>query len=136
MRKLIILAAAAATALPAFVAPTFASAQAPRGVYYTSDPCRAEQRHKAQGGAVLGGIAGAVIGSNVAGRGNRTGGTIVGGALGAAAGHQIGKNSVSCGPAPRGVRLRAGCRWVTDHRGGRTYHYQVCRGRNGHWRPV
>ena len=62
--------------------------------------------------------------------------TLVGGALGAVAGHQIGKHSVSCGAAPRGVRVRAGCRWVHDRYNGRTYNYQVCRNRNGHWRPV
>ena len=42
------------------------------------------------GGAVIGGLAGGVIGNRVAGRGNRVVGTVVGGTLGAVAGGAIG----------------------------------------------
>jgi surface antigen len=41
-------------------------------------------------GAIIGGIAGAVLGNVIAGRGNRTLGTLLGGAAGAAAGSAIG----------------------------------------------
>ena len=48
------------------------------------------------GGALLGGIAGAVLGSNVARGGGREGGAIIGGVGGAALGADIAKNSTHC----------------------------------------
>lgn len=48
-------------------------------------------RDKGVGGAVIGAIAGGLLGNAVAGRGNRTTGTVVGGAVGAVAGHAIDK---------------------------------------------
>ncbi len=44
-----------------------------------------------QQGATIGGVSGAVIGSSVASRGNRTEGALVGGAIGAVAGGLIGR---------------------------------------------
>lgn len=70
---------------------------------YREDPYRADRRacreHRngnAVAGGLLGGIAGAVIGSNVARGGGRTGGAIIGGVGGAALGSSIAKNSTHC----------------------------------------
>ena len=85
---------------------------------------------------MVGGILGAVVGSPVAGRGNRTGGAIIGATAGAVAGHHNGAHSIKCGAPPRGYRVRGGCRWVYDRYRGRDYSYQVCRSPDGYWRPV
>lgn len=53
-------------------------------------------------GAVLGGIAGAVIGSNAAPRWDRSGGAFAGGALGAVAGGAIGSTTGGVCPPPYG----------------------------------
>lgn len=137
MKRLIAITAAAATALTGLVAPTIASAQhAPPGVYYREDPCYAQKRQSGTTGAIVGGVAGAVLGSQVAGRGARTEGAVIGGAAGAVAGHQIGTHSVKCGAYPHGYKVTKGCRWVSDRYQGRNYSYEVCRGRDGYWRPV
>ncbi|THD54211.1 MAG: glycine zipper 2TM domain-containing protein [Phenylobacterium sp.] len=59
-------------------------------------------------GAIIGGILGAVIGSNVSGRHSRTGGSIIGGALGATAGAAIGANSAESAECPPGYFIRTG----------------------------
>jgi hypothetical protein len=51
-------------------------------------------------GTVIGGVLGAVIGSNVAGHGARTGGALVGGATGALAGNAIARSNDH--PCPQG----------------------------------
>jgi hypothetical protein len=58
--------------------------------------CHEHKDDKAVGGALLGGIAGAVIGSNVARGGGREGGAIIGGLGGAAIGSDVAKNSTHC----------------------------------------
>jgi hypothetical protein len=140
MRKLITLAAAASIASAGAAAvPTFASAQgyrAPPGASFREDPCRSDRRAAGNRGTVIGGIAGAVLGSQLAGRGARTEGAVIGAGVGAVAGHQIGKHSVSCSAYPRGFRARSGCRWVNDRYSGSNYSYQVCRGPDGYWRPT
>jgi hypothetical protein len=60
------------------------------------EACHEEKQGNAVGGALLGGIAGAVIGSNVARGGGREGGAIIGGVGGAALGSNIAKNSTHC----------------------------------------
>lgn len=52
---------------------------------------RVSSRDRGRGGAVIGGVAGAVAGNRIAGRGNRTVGTLAGAAVGAAAGAVIDK---------------------------------------------
>jgi uncharacterized protein YcfJ len=76
--------------------PTSANAQgygAPRGSYHDRGgaqvQCQQQQRNQATAGAVVGGLAGAVLGSGVAGRGSRTEGGVLGGLLGAVAGAMI-----------------------------------------------
>lgn len=44
-------------------------------------------------GTVVGGVAGGVIGHELAGKGNRTEGTIIGGVVGAIVGNQVGQNN-------------------------------------------
>ena len=79
----------AATAASAIAAPAFAQdyRYGDRGSYaydqrYQS-PCHDSKQSGAAVGTVLGAIAGGLIGSNVAGRGDRTAGTVVGAVAGA-----------------------------------------------------
>jgi uncharacterized protein YcfJ len=60
------------------------------------EACHQDKKGNEVGGALLGGIAGAVIGSNVARGGGREGGAIIGGVGGAALGSNIAKNSTHC----------------------------------------
>lgn len=94
-------AAAIATAFAGLL-PAAASAQ-PRaydqygdgsGYYY--DGCRRAQSSNATGAGLLGAVAGAVIGGNVASRNARDEGAVLGGLLGAAVGASIGKNAAAC----------------------------------------
>jgi len=80
----------AATAAGALAVPTFASAQ-PYGYY---DDCRAHERSNGAAGTIIGGIAGALLGSSVAPHhGNRAGGAAIGGVTGAIIGNSIGRSS-------------------------------------------
>jgi hypothetical protein len=83
--------------------PTFAAAQSSgyydsrSGSYY--DPCRRDSTNRATTGGIIGALAGAAIGSNLAAHhGGRTGGAALGGVAGAVAGAAIGKNSAACQP--------------------------------------
>jgi hypothetical protein len=105
------LAAVAALTLGAVAAPMAASAQsygysqnygsgayAPSYDYNRSpqqsyDPCARERQGRTGAGAVIGGGAGAVIGSQLAARGRRTEGSILGGVVGAVIGSQVGRSS-------------------------------------------
>lgn len=60
------------------------------------DPaCQAARRNRMIAGAVIGGVAGAVLGREVAARNTRTEGTVLGGAAGAAAGAAIGRSTAN-----------------------------------------
>lgn len=134
MNRIIVLATAAAIAAPALVAPQFAAAQSARS-YGDGDVCRAEQRRQANTGTAVGAVAGALLGSAVAAKGAKTEGAVLGGAVGAVAGHQIAKSRVKCLDYPHRVSARANCRWVQEYYGGRNHSFEVCRGRDGVWRP-
>jgi hypothetical protein len=105
---LLALAAGAASAQSSRYQTGNYTAQSPNGYYY--DACKREQTGRGTVGAVLGGGAGAVIGSNVAARNARTEGALLGGLLGAIAGGVVGNKSAACtsdpsasgppGPAP------------------------------------
>ncbi|WKL56664.1 glycine zipper 2TM domain-containing protein [Asticcacaulis sp. ZE23SCel15] len=58
--------------------------------------CYARQREAQTNGTVIGAIAGAALGSNIAGRGDRTEGAIAGAVLGGVVGNSAGRNSVDC----------------------------------------
>jgi hypothetical protein len=139
MRKMLGLAAAVATAIPAmtFAAlPTAASAQVSS---YLNNPCGPQQRNARLGGAALGGLAGAAVGSQVAAKNARKEGAILGGLVGAAAGQEIARRrSCSTGGyayAPQGYAqgygqqayAPAACKAV---QGGR----YVCLQPDGRWR--
>ncbi len=92
-----IMALSAAAAIP-----SFASAQS--GYYGQSynngyyDPCRRSSTNRSTTGGLIGALAGAAIGSNVAARNARTEGAVLGGLIGAAAGAKIGQSSAACSP--------------------------------------
>ena len=130
MRIYVALAASVASLVTSLSIPSVAAADAWRG-----DPCRYDRHAAGRNGTVAGGVIGALIGSQVAGRGNRTAGALVGGSIGAVAGHQIGAHSVQCNGYPAGYRYHRGCHWVTDVYRGRQSSYEVCRDPDGYWRP-
>jgi hypothetical protein len=70
--------------------------------------CVDKRNNNTAAGAIIGGILGAVIGSNVSGRHSKTGGSIIGGALGATAGAAIGSNSATSPDCPPGYFIRSG----------------------------
>lgn len=121
------LAAAALVTTPMVVVPTAASAQD----YGRGDPCNAAKHKSAKTGTIAGGVVGALAGSAIAGKGDRTKGALIGGAVGAAAGHQIGLHNYRCAAYPRRVHARSGCHWIVEN--GRSF--EICRNRDGVWRP-
>lgn len=83
--------------------PTFASAQtygaSPAPSYqggYRYDACQRERTNRGTGGALVGGGIGALAGSNIAARGNRTEGAVLGGILGAIVGARVGQTAAAC----------------------------------------
>ena len=145
MQRALAFAAAGMMALtvPATVAlPGVASAQ-------SYDPCREQTRQQANKGTIVGGLVGALAGGGVAAKGAKTEGALLGGAVGAVAGHEIGKRNAKCDryrPVPRAAyrdnnyqrsnyAASSNCRWVKDTYNGRTQSFQVCRDRDGVWRP-
>lgn len=64
--------------------------------------CQTSRNNRTAGGAVIGGILGAVLGSNVAANGHRGDGTALGAAVGAVAGGAIGRNTARCDQVPQG----------------------------------
>lgn len=83
-------AVVAALAAGAVAIPSASSAQSYR---YNNSDCRSN----GTAGAVIGGIAGALLGSSVAPHhGNRAGGAAIGGVAGAVIGNSIGRSSSDC----------------------------------------
>jgi len=101
---------AAALSAAALFAAQPAAAQSYYGDSYHNEhvarqqQCTQARNNGAASGAIIGGLAGAVLGSQAAARGHRTDGSIVGGIVGAVAGAAIG-NSASrnnCETRPQG----------------------------------
>lgn len=135
MKTALALVSAAAVAASTLVVPQFASAQSARA-YGSGDLCAAQKRAAGTKGAVVGGLIGAFAGSQLAGHGARTEGTILGAGVGAVAGHEIAKRNVHCVAYPARISAhKANCRWVKEYYGGRNHSFEVCRGRDGVWRP-
>ncbi|MDB5447231.1 MAG: glycine zipper protein [Phenylobacterium sp.] len=92
------IAALSATALAlvtagAVATPSFAQDYPGYG-YGRADACQSKQHNNGTTGAVLGGIAGALIGSNLASHhGGRTGGMALGAVAGAVLGNNLGRSS-------------------------------------------
>jgi hypothetical protein len=99
MRRHLLAAAALATALTAFAQP--AAAQQYRSYHdehvATSHQCQTSRNNRTAGGAVVGGIIGALLGREVADRGVRGEGAGLGAVVGAVAGGAIGRSTANCG---------------------------------------
>ncbi|MDB5432802.1 MAG: hypothetical protein JWP35_3918 [Caulobacter sp.] len=65
-----------------------------QGQYY--DPCHRDTSQRGVGGALVGGLAGAVVGSQLAGNGHRTDGSVLGGVVGAVIGNKVGRDTAAC----------------------------------------
>jgi len=87
------------------VAPT-ASAQQYRTYHdahvANQHQCQASRNNRTVGGAVVGGIVGALLGREVADRGVRGEGALLGAVVGATAGGAIGRNTAQCAQVPQG----------------------------------
>jgi hypothetical protein len=89
-----LLTAATLAAAAGATVPTVASAQPYYGRY--DDDCRHGRQGNTVAGAIIGGIAGAVIGRSVAGHVDRGPGTVAGAALGGTIGAGIGNSASHC----------------------------------------
>jgi hypothetical protein len=90
------LAIATAAAGLTAIAPAMAQARDYRPAAYDGrydDGCSSRVHDNGAAGAVIGGLAGALIGSNVAHHGGRTGGAVIGAAAGALVGSSIARSS-------------------------------------------
>jgi hypothetical protein len=63
---------------------------------FAQDRCEQQRDQRTTAGTIIGGIAGAVVGGNVADRKNRTEGAVLGGVVGAVAGNAIARSSADC----------------------------------------
>lgn len=90
--KSIACAAVLSAAAAALTAPAAAQAYDYRHAYY-EDRCTDRIHDNGVAGALLGGAAGAVLGSNLASHGGRTGGALLGGVAGAAVGSNIARST-------------------------------------------
>jgi hypothetical protein len=91
--------------------------------HYYYDGCQRDEANRSATGGVVGLAAGAVAGSNLAGRYNRTGGAVVGGLLGALVGSSIGRSTAACEappPPPRPYPVRH-YRYYGGYYGGPVY---------------
>jgi Glycine zipper 2TM domain len=93
-KKLILLSLAAGF----LVAPSFVMAQGAYNYqgYNPNTNCQQSVNDGRTAGGIVGALAGAALGSNVAGRGVRTEGAVLGAVVGAVAGSQIGGNRIAC----------------------------------------
>jgi len=131
---------------------------------YRDSPCEKSRDNRTVGGALIGALAGAALGSNLASSGVRTEGAVLGGLVGAGLGGSIGKSSAKCDGTgywysrdqtisyresgyERGQRSgryayndynRRGCRLApapTEYNGRTDYRYvRVCPDRQGRYR--
>ena len=104
----------------ALTVPSFAAAQSASGGYYDSrgyyyDPCRRDTTQRETTGGLIGALAGAAVGSNVAGHHVRTEGAVLGGLLGAGAGVAIGKGTAACQPGQSGYAPPPPQAYYGDH---------------------
>ena len=106
MRKILGLAAAAATAIPAMTFAALPSAASAQGAPYLSNPCGTVQRnHRVIGGGV-GAVAGAVLGGKLAADNAKFEGKLLGAVVGAGVGQEVGRRT-GCQAAYRQSQHRA-----------------------------
>lgn len=135
MRSLMTFVLAATLAAPALVAPNLAAAQQYRD-YGKGDICRQEKQEAKREGTVAGALIGGALGAAVAGDGNRTEGALLGGTVGAFTGREVGRQSVRCANYPKRISTRRdNCKWVQEYHGNRWQGFEVCKYRDGSWRP-
>ncbi len=90
------LATALLAAQPAAAEPYYGYVSADQTRY--EQQCRDSRTGRTIAGAAIGAIAGAVLGNNVAGRGNQGDGSVLGAVVGGAAGAAIGRSTARCAP--------------------------------------
>lgn len=79
------------------VIPAAASADDYRYRGYNEDTqCQQRVNDNTVGGGLIGAGVGAIAGSQIAGRGNKTEGSVLGAVVGAVVGSQVGKNRIAC----------------------------------------
>lgn len=88
--------AALALATATFAAPAIASAQSYNNAGYQYNECKKKDKDNQLVGGLLGAVAGGVIGSQVAGRGERTELSVLGAVIGGAAGVGIADDNRNC----------------------------------------
>lgn len=90
-------------AVAALVTAAVAGAQTPAAAqsYYGDPHCQQQRQNRMAAGALIGGLAGAVLGNNVAADNAQTEGTVLGGVAGAVAGAAIGRATAGCDTADR-----------------------------------
>lgn len=96
--------AASAFALMAFAQPAAAQSYPSYHDEHVAlqQQCQQSRQNRTVGGAIIGGIAGALLGREVADRGVRGEGTALGAVVGAAAGGAIGRSTARCDQVPQG----------------------------------
>jgi len=90
----------------AFSVPALASAQTYQNANTLYDDCKRSDSNNQVLGGVLGAVAGGLIGSRVAGRGDRNEGALIGGVLGSVAGVGIGNDQRHC--TTESIKVSAG----------------------------
>jgi hypothetical protein len=104
MRGQVFVAASALAAVMAFSSPAAAQYSSYHDEHVTrQQQCQQSRQNRSIGGAVLGGIAGALLGREVADRGVRGEGAALGAVVGAVAGAGVGRATAQCDTAvPQG----------------------------------
>lgn len=99
-----VLIAVSALAVAAFAQPAAAQQYRSYGDAYAAQTQACQQSHtnRTLGGAAIGGIAGAVAGNNIAGRGHRGDGSLLGAVVGAFIGGAIGNSTADQQPQCKG----------------------------------
>lgn len=104
MRGQAFIAATALAAMMAVAQP--ASAQQYRSYHdehvYNQQQCGQSRQNRTAGGAVIGGVLGALLGREVADRGVRGEGAALGAVVGAVAGGAVGRSTARCNSVPQG----------------------------------
>jgi hypothetical protein len=97
------------------------------GYRAADEACHDKKQDKGATGAIVGGLAGALLGSQIAGRGDHAGGAVIGGLAGAVLGNTIGRSSAKSSAA-----CEARDYGRVDYRGRQSYYADYQR---SHYRP-